>query len=281
MPRRNSRDPSEDPAAAFGEALGRLREAAGIATQDAAAARLNYGHDTSSRWETGASVPDERQVSRLLDEYHVSGLLRENTMAMWRLARKAKGPIREFFAKYFAQELKAAFLRMWGLLMIPGGLQTRDYAYAMFLAEGLDEDEAAEQTELRMRRRARVDGPDAAHITALIHQRALYFQVGTPETMAGQLTDLLELSRRRNVVIQVIPDEGYFQGVAGPFEIASGPGIFDIVDMVTVEDYVTDEPAVVGKVIARFQQIHGYARSVAESRTLIREALQWWESQQK
>ncbi len=202
-------------------------------------------------------------------------------MAMWRLARKAKGPIREFFAKYFAQELKAAFLRMWGLLMIPGGLQTRDYAYAMFLAEGLDEDEAAEQTELRMRRRARVDGPDAAHITALIHQRALYFQVGTPETMAGQLTDLLELSRRRNVVIQVIPDEGYFQGVAGPFEIASGPGIFDIVDMVTVEDYVTDEPAVVGKVIARFQQIHGYARSVAESRTLIREALQWWESQQK
>ena len=79
----------------------------------------------------------------------------------------------------------------------------------------MDEDEAAEQTDLRMKRRAKVDGPDAAHVTALIHERALYFLVGTPETMIGQLTDLLELSQQRNVVIQVVPDEGYFPGVAG------------------------------------------------------------------
>jgi hypothetical protein len=151
----------------------------------------------------------------------------------------------------------------------------------MFLAEGLDEDEAAEQTELRMRRRSRVDGLDAAHITALIHERALYFQVGTVETMTEQLTDLLQLSRRRSVVIQVVPDEGYFPGAAGAFDIASGPGISDIVDMVTVQDYVTDESAVVGKVIARFAEIHGYALSVAESRTLITEAIQFWQSQQK
>ena len=281
MPRRNSRDPESDPAAAFGEALGRLREAAGFTTQEAAATRLNYGHDTISRWETGAVVPDENQINRLLDQYGVTGILRDNTLTMWRLARRAKGPIREFFARYFEEEQEAAFLRVWGLLMIPGPLQIREYAYAMFLAEGLDEDEAAEQTELRMRRRARVDGPDTAYVTALIHERALYFQVGTPETMIAQLSNLLELSRRRNVVIQAIPDEGYFPGAPGPFEIASGPDSSDIVDMVTVEDFVTDEPTMVSKVIARFQRIHGYAPSVTESRTLITEALQWWESQQK
>ncbi len=281
MPRRNSRDPESDPAAAFGEALGRLREAAGIPTQEAAAARLNYGHDTISRWETGAVVPDENQVNRLLDAYKVTGVSRENTMTMWRLARKAKGPIREFFQKYFAEEQAAAFLRIFCLLMLPGVLQTRAYANAMFLAGGLDEDEAAEQTELRMKRRARVDGPDPAHVTALIHERALYFQVGTPETMIEQLTDLLELSHRRNAVIQVISDEGYFQGAEGAFEIASGPGIFDIVGLVTVEDYVTEDPAVVSKVITRFAEIHGYARTVAESRTLITEAIKFWQSQQK
>jgi len=281
MPRRNSRDPESDPAAAFGEALGRLREAAGFATQEAAAARLNYGHDTISRWETGAVVPDENQISRLLDEYGVSGILRENTLTMWRLARKAKGPIREFFAKYFAEEQEAAFLRMFGLLMIPGGLQTREYAHAMFLLGNLDEDEASEQTELRMRRRARVDGPDPAHVTALIHERALYFRVGTPEIMAEQLTDLLEVSRQRNVVIQVIPDDGYFSGAEGAFEIAGGPGISDIVDQVTVVDYVTDDPAVVGKVTAQFAEVHGYARNAAESRALIMEAISFWQSQQK
>src|ERR1700743_3702565 len=102
MPRRNSRYPESDPAAAFGEALGRLREAAGFTTQEAAAARLNYGHDTISRWETGAVVPDEAQIARVLDEYQVTGLLRENTLTMWRLARKAKGPVPEFAKKYFS-----------------------------------------------------------------------------------------------------------------------------------------------------------------------------------
>ncbi|MCW2933594.1 MAG: hypothetical protein JWM19_4556, partial [Actinomycetia bacterium] len=41
------------------------------------------------------------------------------------------------------------------------------------------------------------------------------------------------------------------------------------------------DPIVVGKVIALFQEIHGYARSVAESRTLITEAIQRWKSQQQ
>ncbi|HUN37675.1 MAG TPA: helix-turn-helix transcriptional regulator [Trebonia sp.] len=281
MPRRNSRDPESDPAAAFGEALGRLREAAGFTTQEAAATRLNYGHDTISRWETGAVVPDENQINRLLDQYGVTGILRENTLTMWRLARKVKGPIREFFARYFAEEQEAAFLRMFGLLMIPGPLQTHEYAHAMFLLGGLDEAEAAEQTELRMKRRARVDGAEPAHVSALIHERALYFQVGSPETMIGQLTDLAELSFRRNVVIQVIPDDGYFPGAEGAFEIAGGPGISDIVDQVTVVDYVTDDPAVVGRVTARFAEVHGYARNVAESRTLITEAITFWQSQQK
>jgi len=132
-----------------------------------------------------------------------------------------------------------------------------------------------------MKRRARVDGAEPAHVSALIHERALYFQVGSPETMIGQLTDLAELSFRRNVVIQVIPDDGYFPGAEGAFEIAGGPGISDIVDQVTVVDYVTDDPAVVGKVTAQFAEVHGYARSVAESRTLITEAITFWQSQQK
>jgi hypothetical protein len=83
------------------------------------------------------------------------------------------------------------------------------------------------------------------------------------------------------VVIQAIPDEGYFPGAAGPFQIASGPDASDMVDLETAQDYVTDESAVVGKITALFQEIHGYARSVTESRTLIMEALQWWQGQQK
>ena len=281
MGRPNSRDPESDPAAAFGDTLRRLREAASIPTQGAAGKRQNYSHHTISHWETGAKVPNEAQINALLDEYKVSGLLRDIVMNSWRLACKAKGPIREFFARYFAEEQQAAFLRLWGVLLIPGPLQTREYAYAMFRKGGLDEDEADEQADLRMQRRDRVTGENPAHVTALIYERALYYQVGTAETMIAQLTDLQELSQRRNVVLQVVRDEGYFKGAEGQFGIASGPGIADIVDQETVQDYVSDDPDVVGKVVAQFEVIRGYAHSVAESQTVITEAIQWWESQQK
>jgi hypothetical protein len=99
--------------------------------------------------------------------------------------------------------------------------------------------------------------------------------------MIAQLTDLLALSRRRNLVIQIVRDDGYFPGAQGPFGIASGPATSDIVDLETVLDSVTDEPVPVGTVVTQFEKIRGYARSVAESRELITEAIQWWESQQK
>jgi hypothetical protein len=51
--------------------------------------------------------------------------------------------------------------------------------------------------------------------------------------------------------------------------------------MITVEDHVTDEPDVANKVIALFEEIRGYALSVAQSRVVITEALQRCKSQQK
>jgi hypothetical protein len=151
----------------------------------------------------------------------------------------------------------------------------------MFLKGGLDEDEAAEQTELRVKRQTKIDGLDAAHVTALIYELALRRLVGTPEIMAAQMEHLLGLSNRRNVVIQVVPDDGsYFPGLDGEFAIATGAEISDTVIMVTVEDHVSDESNVADKVIALFEEIRGYAFNVAQSRAAISEALERWRSQQ-
>jgi transcriptional regulator with XRE-family HTH domain len=281
MPRRNSRDPETDPAAAFGQALAGLREAAGIATQDAAAARLKYSHDTISRWETGAAVPDEAQLARLLDEYGATGILRDTVTAMRRLARKAKGPIPQFAEKYFAAEALAAFIRIWAVLMVPGLLQTREYAHAMYRMAGLPEEEATEKTDVRVNRQAVLDGPEPPHLTAVIHELALHFLVGDAEIMVAQLTRLLELSQRRTITIQVVPNRGHFVGVEGAFEIASGDGMPNILMMVAVEDQPSEEPALTRKVLAVFEEVRGYALSVEESRAVMREAIEKWKSRQQ
>jgi hypothetical protein len=283
-------DPKDSNAVRLARQLRRIRIAAGYPTQSAFAPRLGWGEDVVQKAEAGKRVPSEEVFPAWLNacRVHRDGtrqILTEGEEAalteLWEAARAEGGAVREFFAEYLKAEVKAVFLRLWGLLLIPGPLQTRDYAKAMFLLHGLDEDEATEQTDLRMQRRAKAAGPSPARVTALIHERALYFQVGTRETMVAQLTDLLELSKRRNVVLQVVPDTGYFSGAAGQFEIADGPEIADIVVMVNVEDHATDDSEVVGKAAASFEDIRGYALTVAESRAFITEAIERWKTRQR
>jgi transcriptional regulator with XRE-family HTH domain len=277
----SSPEPETTARGKFAKHLRQLRLAAGFATQGPVAARLGCSPDLISKMETGKHVPPQDNFLALLDIYEVGEIARPFLTDLWYLAR-ASGGIREFFEKYAAAEAKAAFLRLWGLLLIPGPLQTREYAHAMFLKGGLDEDDAVEQTELRVKRHAKVDGSEAAHVTALIFEPVLHRRVGTPEIMAAQLEHLLDLSNRRNVVIQIVPDDGdYFPGLDGEFAIATGPAISDTVDLITVEDHVSDESDVAGKVIALFEEIRGYALNVAQSRVAISEALQRCQSQQQ
>ena len=63
--------------------------------------------------------------------------------------------------------------------------------------------------------------PRSRHATAVIHELALHFRIGTPKIMIGQLERLLEPSHRPNLVIQVVRDTGYFPGLRGPYKIAS------------------------------------------------------------
>jgi transcriptional regulator with XRE-family HTH domain len=274
-------DPETTPRGKLAKHLRLIRQAAGFTTQPPFADRLGVSPDLVSKIETGKHAPTQDIFLTWLDLCQVGEETRGYITDFWILARASNGGIREFFEKYASAEEKAAFLRLWGLLLVPGQLQTREYAEALFLAGRMEADEAAEQTDLRIKRQAKVDGPNAAHVTALIYESVLHRLVGTPEIMAAQLEHLLELSHRRNVVLQVVPDTGsYFPGLDGQFAIASGPSISDTVIMVTVEDHVSDDPDVAGKVIELFEEIRSYALNAAESRALITEAIEKWKSQQ-
>jgi hypothetical protein len=50
--------------------------------------------------------------------------------------------------------------------------------------------------------------------------------------------------------------------------------------MVTVEDHVTDDPTAVRTVTVLFEEIRSYARNAKESRALLMEADERWNSQQ-
>ena len=280
MSKPNSRDPETDPAAALGQTLKRLREAAGFATCAAAGAHVGYGEDSIRKGESGWQVPTREAILKLLDAYQVPEIMRPTVLDMWKLARKAKGPIPEFAERYFTAEAAAAFIRIWALLVVPGLFQTRDYAHSMYRMAGLPEDEATEKTEVRVNRQATLRGPEPPYVTAVIHESVLHLLVGDAEIMAGQLTHLLELTERRNITIQVVRSAGYFVGYEGGFQVASGLGITDTMLMDALDDQPSEDPTRTRGALESFEEIRGYALSVEESRVLIRKAIEQWKSQQ-
>jgi hypothetical protein len=71
-------------------------------------------------------------------------------MAM--LARRADGPVPTWFEDWLEAERAAHTLRIWSPTLIPGLLQTADYAGALFLAAGADGDSADEMVTARLER---------------------------------------------------------------------------------------------------------------------------------
>lgn len=277
----NSPSQDSDPKVRLGRQLRRSRQGAGFATMGPVASRLGVSVDLISKIETGKHVPPQDIFLALLDIYRVSEEARGFLTDMWEVARASRGKLPALIEKWFENEARALFLHLWGLLFMPAQLQTPEYARAMFLVHGMDEEQATEETNIRIGRQTVLDGLDPVHITAVIHERALYNLVGTPEIMAAQLTRMLELSRRRNVVLQAVRDTGYFAGMDGAFEIASGDAIPDTLLILAMDDQTSEDQAQTRKAIALFEEIRSYALSAEESRALIQEAMERWNSQQR
>ncbi len=286
----SSQETEDTPAVRLGRQLRRIRLAAGYTTHLALAKRIGFAEDAIQKAETGKRVPSEAVFPAILgacattiDGKHrvLTDGERELLTELWEVARKESGPIPEFIELYLRREKKAEYLLLWCSAVISGLLQIYDYAYAMFTSADMDEDEASEKATARSGRRAVLDGAGAAHVTALLHESVLYCQVGTPETMVKQLTDLLEISRRRNVIVQVVRGSEYFFGLETQFEIASGDEIPHTLVTYAVEDQTLDDKAAVRKAIALFKEIQGRALTTEESRALIAEAVEKWKSLQQ
>jgi hypothetical protein len=129
------------------------------------------------------------------------------------LARKANQPgwwhrygdlLPPWFETYLGLEHAAKSIRTFEAQLIPGLLQTADYARAI-VALGYENVEAARRVELRRRRQEILDRPGAPTLWAVVDEAVIRRPIGGNEVLRGQLEHLLEASARPNVTIQVLP----------------------------------------------------------------------------
>jgi transcriptional regulator with XRE-family HTH domain len=235
--------------------LRRLRADAGM-TIEQVAEKVDLSASTISRLETAQASARRGDVRELLDIYKVTGTLRDE------LVQLAEASRRHPWWKQFKDlpnaaaaglEAEAAVIRHYAALVVPGLLQTRDYASEVLRVV---RDERADDLERRLK--LRMDRQDLLtrrtsppQYLVVLDEAVVRRAVGGPRIMHAQFERLLKVSALRNVTLRLLPFAvGAHTGMDGGFTIFSyhkleDRGVHEDPDVVFLEnlegdDYIED-----------------------------------------
>jgi transcriptional regulator with XRE-family HTH domain len=203
-------------------------------TVKAAAGKLEWSEAKIWRIETGQTSLRSLDVEAMCKIYAAPGELTEALMGLAR-ETKARGwwhaygdVIPEGFDVYIGLEEAASQLAWYESELVPGLLQTADYARTLIQADnpGVDDEEISRRVHVRMARQPLVRRATAPlHLQVALNEGILRRPVGGPRIMAEQLGRLAEVSELPNVSLRVVPfGAGLHPGLmSGPFVILRFP----------------------------------------------------------
>ena len=193
--------------------LRRLREAAKLTCEEVAE-QLECSASKISRVETGRVSVSPRDVRDMLEIYGVPELQRDPLVQLARESRQ-KGwwhayadSLQPHVATYLGMESAASDIRIYEVNLIPGLLQTEEYARAVLTAGAVSSPRADVERQVALEMERQRLAMTSPNVWAVLDEAALRRQVGGPEVMRVQLEYLRELGGLRNVRLQIIPFGG-------------------------------------------------------------------------
>ena len=268
--------------------LKRAREEAKITSTNAAKS-LKWAAGKLSMIESAEIQkvkPDD--LDKMLDLYQVTNSAKRE--ALHALARDAK--VRGWWSKYrevFGPqslpdfEAEASTIRTFEGLVVPGLLQTPDYARAVIQGGRYTGTEESERhVKARMQRRDILTQFNPASLRIVLDEAALRRVVGSTEVMVEQLHHLLHMAKLPNINLQVLPfSAGAHAALTVPFSILDFPDPLDapIVFVDTASGGLfLEESDEVDTHSVTFGDVQGSAMSAAQSARAIAEILETLES---
>lgn len=204
---KNELNPDASPQAAYGARLRSLREARGW-TQEVFGERMGYSSVHVSAVENGRKPPTLR-FSRSADQ--VFGLAGTADSFEHQFREIQHGSLLAGFPEYVGYESRAVEIRLFEIGLIPGLLQTPEYART--LADGdvqrgsIPPEQAEERVSFLAGRQAALVRPRPPMVLVVMDESCLRHQVGSAEVMEAQLRRLVEVASHPNWVLQVSPSE--------------------------------------------------------------------------
>lgn len=260
--------------------LRRLRERAGD-TQKTAAQSLQWSTSKIIRIETGAVTVSPSDVMAMLHVYDVDdktladelvAIARSKDEMWWDAYRENHS---QQFLDFLDYENAATRIRQYIGYVVPGLLQTEDYATALINGYTEDKEIARRGVELRMRRQQRLSEKDGPHAWFVLDEAVLHRWIGGSGVMRDQLTYLKEVARVPNITIQVVPFKtGMHPGMIGSFTIFEFKYDGENDYIVNVEDphreaLIRDDPETTSKYVKSFYELEDFAVGGDELDALI------------
>jgi transcriptional regulator with XRE-family HTH domain len=265
----------------LGTALRRYREDAGLSLEEAVRL-LQRSASSLSRIEKGLHHIPVRDLEYILGKYGVTDEAATARMYDWCRNGRRKGWWQKYADDLSAEtmdliglEADAVSIDFFELILIPGLLQTEDYARTL-IGQGPfahDSDRVERLVAVRMKRQQVLARPAPPRIGAIVDEAALHRQVGGPYVMRAQLRLLAEAARLPHVTLQVLPfAAGAHKGLDGAFKIldVGGPGDLRVVtvDSLTQISY-REEDDEIRTYAEAFEHLRAAALPEADSRAMI------------
>jgi transcriptional regulator with XRE-family HTH domain len=260
-----------------------MREQAGLSKEEVSG-KTGINITTLYRIETAQARPQRRTLMTMLDLYGVTDQQREDALELLSdalkpgMSRPYEASLTDVYAAYINFESEALSARHYQTSFIPGLLQTGQYAIAVIDTSmpKLEASALERRAQARLDRAAVLTKSDPLELWVVLDEAAIRRKVGGPEVMNGQLMRLLEETKKKNVILQILPFEaGAHPGMAGSFTLLDFPNPADP-ELVYVEGIAGDDLIEGHTEIRRFgvifDQLRAMALSPRDSMNLINEA---------
>ncbi|GGP01701.1 helix-turn-helix domain-containing protein [Nonomuraea glycinis] len=262
------------PRAEFGIYLREYRMTAGR-RQKELAAMLGWSVSKISMVERGQRTADEAFARAADTALGAEGGL----LARWRetVEHSSRWPV--WLARLAEIEQEAATLRLWQPLIVPGMLQTPEYARAIFRGKPATTSEEVEQNVAARMERQRVlqrdNGPTA---WVILDEVVLNRPIGSEAVMAEQMAHLVALDEHPRINVRVLPRDSWLTtGLQGAFVLADGPGMPDMAYLESITlSQITADSGRVREIKSRYEMLHNEALPRRASLQLMGKMAEQW-----
>jgi transcriptional regulator with XRE-family HTH domain len=286
MLRMNEQPLADDPGAQrqrLGTELRRRREVLNLKQREAAV-ELEWSLSKLIRIEAGAHSVSVSDLKSMIDVYKISDAHEVEALmsaarasrgqAWWSRYREAVPPP---YARYLGHEGSAKSFRVFHPLLVPGLLQTEEYASE--LLKVLPDQRAARLlVELKMDRQERLFAQPGLSFTFIMGEEALYRWIGGRRVMQRQLEHLVAVAGRTDLELRIVPfDAGAYPGLIGPLVllrlVESGEDV-SYVENVGGDQLIRDDPDIISRHQEYFETMFDLSLSQERGDALLRERIE-------